>query len=1186
MASILSLHAFTHQQAVAVRASGEVAALPTVVTAGAGSGKTRTLVGRYLALLESGLSLRSVVAITFTDKAAREMRARIRADIEIWLERCPERIEERLDDAAATAPEVGRAWWEEVFAGLDSARIGTIHSLCAEILRAHPAEAELDPDFDVLDENQTALLKARAVDAALAWAVVTPEVVPLFEYLNERQLRQALATLVEKRLDAVAAFDVLVDEGSIERALTELDEVSRRRLTEAQLARWSEALAAWLHKRLAVPAWTAPLSQLVHLQAHRSDDKLETARRDVLAHWADARAALESQDWDAMFVSILALRGAVSTGGRKQNWDPDDLAAARGAMRALRVHFDDVLAPLLKRRPISWTLDERGADALPRLRLLFDRALAEYCRLKDERRGLDFDDLEARALALLVRDDQVRTQWQAEVQAVLVDEFQDTNSRQQQIVYALSGFGEPQDAGPKANTGGLFVVGDAKQSIYRFRGADVTVFRRVQADITAAGGRHVPLDLTFRAHASLIALLNGLLAPILGEEDDLERYYAVPFAPLAAQREEHRPDIRSPYVELHLGVGENTDEGHQAAAAALARRLRRLHAEEGVGWGEVALLFRAATGFPPYEDALERAGIPFVTVAGRGFYDRPEVRDLLNGLAALADPTDDLALAGLLRSPAFALTDAALYRLRWESREQAAGGQGEGETRRQAEGKLPSPCCLWDALHGSLDHLGPSDALRAQRARVVVADLHAIVGRTSVGNLLARFLEATYYRAALYLAGGHRLCRNVDKLLADAHRSGLIGVGEFLEYVQSLRDVAAREGEAPVEAEGAVQLMTVHKAKGLESPVVVIADASRTVGGRAHPILISPELGILLRVREDRALPATYRLASLHDADRADAESRRLLYVAATRAKEKLIVSGHVKVRKDGTPALGGWLAWLGEVTGLDRMCIPDPLDAPQPIDLPWEGGRLTCVVYPVPGGEETGGQVDKETSRQGDREAGGEGELALRPGLPNMIAPLTPVAAAKADAKIRDRESDPPPRVWQVVPRTRRPEGPAWVVGKLVHAALQHWRFPDRPGLADFLRPYALEAGLTDSEEISRAVAEARRLLVRFQSHPLYAKLDQAERHHEVPYAVEVDGVPSSGIVDMLCHLDGEWTLVEFKTDRLKAGADLQAHLRQEKYDEQVRTYVMAVTVILGNRPRALLVFLNVGRGVELVPL
>jgi len=1149
MPTILSLYEFTGQQAAAIQApAGAV-----VVTAGAGSGKTRTLVGRYLALLESGRPLRSVVAITFTDKAAREMRARIRAAIETWMGRCDDPVE--------------RVRWETAFAALDGARIGTIHSLCTEILRAHPAEAEVDPDFDVLDENQAALLKARAVDAALAWATTDPQTVPLFEYLTEHQLRQTLATLVQERLDAIPAFNALAAD---------------------PLAHWSDALAAWLRKRLEAPVWAASLDKLARLQASRPDDRLETARRAVLAHWAEAQAALVGTrsphpNWDTFFAALLALRSAISTSGRKSNWDADDLAAARKAMKSLRTHFDATLAPLLKKKPISWALDKRCADALPRLRRLFDRTLAEYDCLKDERRALDFDDLEAGALALLTRNDEVRTRWQSEAHAVLVDEFQDTNSRQQGIVYALAGFTQHATRNTQhVPPASLFIVGDSKQSIYRFRGADVTVFRRVQADVTAAHGQHVPLDLTFRAHTPLVTLVNGLLAPILGEEDNLERPYAVPFAPLAAYRDEPRPGIRSPYLELHLGLGENADEGRTAAAAGLARRLRQLHDEEAVGWGEMALLFRAATGFPPYENALERAGIPFVTVAGRGFYDRPEVRDLLNGLAALADPTDDLALAGLLRSPAFALSDVALYLLRWGPSEGETRRQGERETRGHTDSNASSPCPLvplsprplWDALNGPLDHLDPSDAMRACRAREVITELHGLAGRVTVGNLLARLLNVTHYRAALYLASGHRLCRNVDKLLADAHRSGLVSAGEFLEYVQSLRDIAAREGEAPVEAEGAIQLMTVHKAKGLEFPVVVIADAAHAGRGSTPSVLVSSDVGVLLGLKEEKTLPSTYRLACLRDADQEDAESRRLLYVATTRAQEKLIVSGHVKARKDGTPQLQGWLAWIGETIGLEQEHLPNPITAPQPLDLSWEAGELACVVYPAEG--------DKETRRQKDKETDPSLRVSLLPPLPSLIAPLTFAALADADPKIRERESEPPPRVWRVVPVAQRPEGPAWVVGTLVHTALRHWRFPDRPGLEDFLRPYALEAGLTDPEEIRHTLAGVRRLLARFQAHPLYAELNHAERHHEVPYAVEVEGVPRCGIVDLLARSDDGWTLVEFKTDRLEARADLKAHIRQKKYDQQVREYVAAVAHILGERPRARLVFLNVGRQVE----
>ena len=1124
MPTILSLYQFTGQQTDAVQSQDDAAASLTVVTAGAGSGKTRTLVGRYLALLESGLPLRSIVAITFTEKAAREMRARIRRAIEEWLSHCKE---------------AERPRWEEAFAGLDGARISTIHALCAEILRAHPAEAEVDPDFDVLEENHAALLKARAAEAALVWAATALKVVPLFEHLTEHQLRQTLATLVEKRLDAVPALDTL---------------------TSDLLARWSGALAAWLHKRLENPTWAGSLDELTRLQAHRPDDKLETARREVLARWDETRAALEAREWDNLFAALLALRKAISTGGRKDNWDADDLASAREAMRRLRTHFDDALAPLLKKKPISWTLDERCADALPRLRRLFDRALAEYNRLKDDRRALDFDDLEAGALALLTGNDDVRARWQSQIRAVLVDEFQDTNSRQQQIIYSLSGFTQSPISNLQSRTSALFVVGDSKQSIYKFRGADVTVFRQVQADVAAAGGRHISLDRTFRAHAPLVTLINDLLAPILGEQDDPERPYAIPFAPLAAHREEPHPGIRPPFVELHLGLGENADEGRTAAAAGLARRLVRLHEEEKVEWGDMALLFRASTGFPPYEDALEQAGIPFVTVAGRGFYDRPEVRDLLNALAALADPSDDLALAGLLRSPAFALSDAALYLL-----------------RRGPDGDEHRP--VWKALDDALNYLPSSDAARARRAREIVAALHALAGRATVGDLLGRLLDATHYRAALYLAGGHRLCRNVDKLLADAQRSGLVSVGEFLEYVQSLRDVAAREGEAPVEAGGAVQLMTVHKAKGLEFPIVVLADAAHVGRGRAQPILISPGLGILLGLREEKTTPATYRLASLQETDQEDAESRRLLYVAVTRAEEKLIVSGHIKAKKDGTPELRGWLAWLGEVTGLSQAQLPAPITWSQPLDLDWEG---TCMLYPRQGDKETRGQGDKETTPLVSLSPSPPVPLSLCP--PSLIAPLVSTPLTEADAKVQEHE--PPPRVWRVVPVAQRPEGPAWVIGSLVHTALRHWRFPDWPGLEDFLRPFVLEAGLTDRQEIRRAIEQAGRLLARFQAHPLYTELDRAERHHELPYTVEVEGIPKSGIIDLLCQFDDGWTLVEFKTDRIKTQADVKPRICKGKYDEQVRDYVTALTHILGERPRALMVFLNVGGKVEVAEL
>jgi ATP-dependent helicase/nuclease subunit A len=1154
MTSILSLLNLTPSQAEAATWRGSDVA----VTAGAGSGKTRALVGRYLSLLEDGLPLRSLVAITFTDKAAREMRTRIRATIERWLAEGPH-------------PDL----WQTAFIELDAARIGTIHSLCAAILRAHPAEAGVDPTFAVLEESTAAALQAQAVEAALAWATTDPGAARLFGLFTEQRLREVLAGLVSQRLDAGPAFTVVAAD---------------------PLGRWANALAAWLERRLSVPEWTDALGTLDSRHAQTPGDKLELARREVLARWDEIQAALAAQDWDAAFDGLAALRGVVtSTAGAKANWHADDLAAVREAMATLRAHYDTGLIPLIgKDRAVRWALDQQVAQALPDLRRLFEWAVAEYERLKDVRQALDFDDLEARSVALLEGNTEVRSRWQSEIRAVLVDEFQDTNERQRRIVYALAGFnprrGDPAVAvlpSPPASlpegegdTGRLFVVGDAKQSIYRFRGADVTVFRRVQADIVAAGGKTVDLDETFRAHDPLLRVTSALLEHVMGTQDDPARPYTVPFVPLRAHRPAPGLPVGEPYVEFHLGLGETAESGRQAAATALASRLLALHQAAGIDWGDVALLFRASTAFGAYEDAFEQAGIPFVTVAGKGFYDRPEVRDLLNALAAIADPTDDLALAGLLRSPAFGVSDAGLYQLRWD---------GNGNSRP-----------LWEALHAALP-LDPADAARAETARGVVDELHGLAGRVPVAEVLKRFLDLTHYRAILRLAPhplSHwergtgvegRAARNVDKLLADAHRSQLVGVGEFLEYVQTLRDVAAREGEAPVEASGAVQLMTVHKAKGLEFPVVVIADAAHQGSAGADWLLLDGELGVVVGLARQNARPTMHRLAALRETDMDEAEDRRLLYVAATRAREKLIVSGHVKLstaRSDpGRLLMSGWLARLGEVIGLAEVRLTETPTEPLIVEPAWVGGSVSVTAYPpavseqlkIEGRKVEGWNVQPIqvpvtfSSCWGERHSWQK----TTPGSHGDVAQVT--GTLTADDKTRSRESDPPPRVWRVVPRTRRPAAPAWVVGTLVHQALHRWRFPDQPGFEVFLRPYAYQAGLTDEAAVAAAIRQAGRLLARFQAHPLFAEIAPAERHHEVPAHVSLADGPRSGIVDLLYRASGQWTLVEFKTDRLDRRTSLDVYMRERGYAEQVERYVAAVEQQLGCAVRALLVFLDV---------
>ncbi len=1103
------------------------------VTAGAGAGKTRALVARYLSLLLDGLPLRSVVAITFTKKAAREMRNRVRQEVRRY-----------LDEGQLTDKE--RYRWQQLYEALDAARIGTIHSLCGELLRNHPAEAAIDPRFETLDEGQAALLLAQAVEAALAWAADDPQAARLFADFGEWELPRLLTQLLKQRLDIAA--------------LPRPDDL---------WALWRPHLLAPLRAFVEDAAVQADFADLLALRADGTlaraevaGDNLAAPLRELLRLWDIITAARTADDWATVSAQLAPLRGAMKQVGRQANWSP---ANPKAIIKELQNRYDESLAVLVG-KGIDLALDQELATAiLPELLRLYDYALATYTRLKEDRRALDFDDLEAGALALLRDHPAARARWQAEVRALLADEFQDTNGRQRDLLSLLNG-----DAGK------LFIVGDCKQSIYRFRGADVTVFRAARREI-ADQGKAFTLETSYRAHANLVTALNALLQPVLGVDEDPARPYVEPFAALAHYRETPPAGLTQPYVELHLGVGSKTGGALDKATGALVTRLaalvegRHIQLESRdpdtgqaqtrpLDYGDIAILCRASTSFAPYENALERAGIPFLTVAGRGFYERPEVRDVLNALTVLADPTDDLALVGLLRSPACGLSDLALYRL----------------TEERTAQKAPS---LWATLNGASPGLLADEATCAAEAVALIHRLHAQAGRVTVAALLKDFLDATHYRAALLHAGQTRGAGNLAKLLTDAHTSGIVSVSEFLDYVTQLRDVGTREGEAHTLSVGAVQLMTVHAAKGLEFPVIVIGDAGKAArGGRGA--MVDAILGVVPPLKsagEDEAPAATslaYRLAQQAAADQEAAESDRLLYVAATRAQDLLILSGTASVRRDGV-GLGGWLERLDTALHLSTsapVCDPEG-EAIQRVALSAGTQPVSCFLY------------------EGNAEIATPGVFIAPPTPPTLpetlplLDPLIPPSST-TDDDTEATHRDPPRRVWRVVPEQTRPTAPAWVVGTLVHGALEQWLFPDGVVFARWAEAEARGRGITDAAELHNAVQRAARMLTRFQATDLYAEMNAAaQRLHEVPYTLATpDGALERGTLDALFRADGQWTLVEFKTDHVTHQTTLTALLDSTDYRVQVTRYLDAAERLLGVRPRPALCFLNVGGTVRVV--
>ena len=1100
------LHALTLNDLQARAAFGPADML---VTAGAGTGKTRTLTARFLNLLAQGLPLRSIVAITFTRKAAREMRQRIREQVWAYLAR-PD-----LDPKE-------RDRWHAIASQLEAARISTIHSLCQEILRSHPVEARVDPSFQVIEESRMALMQHEAVEEALFWAANQPHLAGLFAEVEERRVRGVLATLLGKGEDARALLERMPN------------------TPEALLAAWEAELAqrqrARLDEIMAEPDWQAARATLMQARPRDMSDRIAT-------QWAIALEALTLLDGVQHIAILRQAAGLLSSmklsGGKHGAWPggKEELKAIKEALKMLRAPFSGKSGSWL-RAGLNED-DVRSARAIVSLRSIALKAFAIYGARKREAHALDFDDLESQAVALLEEYPEVRAHWQAEVQALLVDEFQDTNARQARLLELLDG-----------SRGVRFLVGDAKQSIYRFRGAEVAVFTQTERDFEAAGRRVARLDATYRAHPALVNGLNDLLAPVLGQaRNDWE----ASFSPLTPARDRAPRISDETFIEVQLAVGTKEEAMPLAARTAVERLLDFF--DQGYSPGDVAILCRASTSFAAYEDALDKAQVPFITLAGRGFFQRPEIRDLVNVMRAAADPTDDVALVGALRSPGLGLSDVALYHL-------AHGRDAMARQARAANATRHIP--LWEVLSAPPDDFPREEIAHLTFARETLTTMHVMAGRVPVADLLKYYLDNTDYLAILAGAGQNRAVRNVRKLLADIQTARLVQVASFLDWINVVRDVDVREGEAPVVAEGAVQIMTVHRAKGLEFPIVVLGDITRAPGGDHGGVVIADgwiAWNPFSSSGKDKSEPLFYELLRQQENRKGEAEDKRLFYVAATRAEDVLIFNGVVNSRSQG-----GWYRWLKlALPELDAF-VKEEGEGKQVCRLGMGGAGVRCV--------RVEGAMTSYRTFSAETEALGPPIF-----LPDLLTTFAPVADA-LDEDARQREQEPEPRVWRIFPpEEAHAWAPAWVVGRLVHRAIELERMSDAPGFAAWLEASARGLGLSDDAMIRNALGRVRRLLRNLAASDLWAEILAADqRLHEVPYAyLDPNGVPARGTIDLLYRVGDHWTLVDFKTDRARDRAEMEAIIAEQGYDEQVRRYAEAVRALLDVEPRTVVCFLDV---------
>jgi ATP-dependent helicase/nuclease subunit A len=886
-----------------------------VLEASAGTGKTRVLVERYINLLLAGVDPDNILAITFTRKAAAEMR---------------QRIVERLIEASRSSQLDARRW-RDLRERLSDIAISTIDAFCLSLLREFPLEADVDPGFALADDTEVPRLMEEAFDRALrisrAHAREDDDVALVFAQLGERRLRAGLGTLLDRRLIAPGILRRYLQNGPrdltaaracqnaadrLQRLFADMPGGVDQFLNDGPVDRPAFAMLASEIRELCRPGPFGPGGAAGRAEAPR---KTVGAEAEGPALHFENRA-----DQAALRVLIDRLRAYFLTQQgepRKASFagtgfSADDCASAASWKR----HRDRAaeLAPVLAEAVRAFRRDLNVVMSRGVWRI-FAVALTVYRQTLEAHALLDFSGVLEHAIDLLKQMDEFarsRYRLEARYHHVLVDEFQDTSRAQWELVEQLvRSWGEGLGASADALAPSIFVVGDRKQSIYGFRDADVAVLEDAAGFIEALrpdGRPRQAISVSFRAVPALLEFVNDVFdevdkAPDRRDAfryDEQDRFPIVDTVRLTASAKatavkkadptDHGLDhVSEDDIPLGLVAAETVREAAEAIGDEIVRLLssatvrdRQTGVRRAARPADIGILFRSRESHREFEAALERRGVPTYVYKGLGFFDAPEIQDAVALLRFLAQPTSDLRAAAFLRSRIVRLSDSGIKRL--------------------------SPA-LAEALAGSsapeaFGALGLEDQAVLERVRPAVAVWLKQVDLMTPAELLDEVLRKTGY--AYELRGPRRLQarENLKKLRGLVRRiqnRGYATLDRIAEHLDRL--AVGDESNAAIDAVDAVSLMTVHAAKGLEFPVVFVVNMGRGTGNARAPIRVG-----LDAADEPSVAIADYQSESDEDAQaREREETKRLLYVALTRARDRLYLSATAQngVCRTGRGSLG-----------------------------------------------------------------------------------------------------------------------------------------------------------------------------------------------------------------------------------------------------------------------------------------
>jgi ATP-dependent helicase/nuclease subunit A len=1145
-----------------------------VVEAAAGTGKTTELVKRILRVIATGRAgVDRIVAVTFTEKAAGELKLRLRQELE------------RARTAAADPAVIARL--DAAIQHLEEAHVSTIHGFCADLLRERPVEARIDPMFRVLTEGQAQRLFDGAFDHWLQQQLEDPP-----EGVR-RSLRRASRGFRPGDVD---------EDGPIERL----------RRAAWDLTEWRDFRGPWVRDPFDRAGAIERLIELVHacadLSQHASyagdnlsldTEPVRRLSRDLRAGWDPAVPDLRPPiaDLDGLESQLIELRRNRDFRRARKGSGP---TYAKGVTRAQVLAARDALIEALAEFQVK-----ADADLAAVLHRELFGCVDGYERLKAREGVMDFLDLLLRARDLIANDEVVRRHFQGRFTRIFVDEFQDTDPLQAELLLLLAADdpGETRWESVIPSRGKLFVVGDPKQSIYRFRRADVDIYLRVRQQLIHRGAIALELRRSFRSVPNIQRAVNATFAPIMnGNPGALQAGYValepwrdeLPGQPslvalpvpdpyshrfvTAKKIEQCLPDAVGAYVDWLVRHSRWTVTERHNADTPVPIEARH-----------ICILFRRFVSYGadvtrPYVDALEARGIRHLLVGGRAFHNREEIETLRSALMAIEWPEDQLSVFATLRGSLFAIGDEELLEYHHAAR---------GFHPFRIPASLPS-------------HLEP-----VRDALALLAGLHRERNRRPVADTISTLLGRTRAHVGFVLRpAGEQALANVLHVAELARQYEIDGGLSFRGFVDTLQaEASARQApEAPILEEGSdgVRLMTVHKAKGLEFPIVILAD----ITARLTPHEAGRHIDARRKVCALRIggwSPQELNDQRDNELAREKAEGERVAYVAATRARDLLVVPA-----VGDEPYTEGWIAPLSgavypqedvrRVQTAARGCPdfkskdtvlmrPDGDPASMFTVCPGEHrlgprGAEFSVVWWAPDELVLGAQaslglrrddlivksVDPAVLRQ-RLDAYQQWRTARDSAVNAAARPSIEVLTATEFAdRSASRASEPTDgRTIRVdvidvaTPDGRRAGGARF--GTLVHAVLASVPLTrtDEHSATHLAETHGRVLGAT-ADEIASAGAVVRTVV----RHPVLTAAMRAAAlgkcYRETPVTLRLDdGSLVEGNVDLAYIDDEDVVVVDFKTDRELEGAI-------ETYRRQVQVYAAAIASALGRPARAVL--------------